>query len=179
MLDAGGTTAAEVAGHVIGLSPAERWSECLALAAAHQRRWWELASAPSSATAGELLAGPTARFAGRNSLPLFSRFEKWFAHRDGTIFGCNRHALGPLIGPGYFMVRDDGSHRLEFDYARVPAQAPPGWPAIRANSGVLARPVYGDLLDKVVWVAPDVLVGAAYRHGAPLDSYFVLVRTAP
>ena len=65
---------------------------------------------------------------------------------------------------------------LEFDYGHVPSQAPDGWPPVKSNDGLLARPVYANLLDRVVWVSPDVLVGAAYRGGEPLDSYFVLVR---
>ncbi len=177
LLDATGTTAGEVASHLAGQSLAECLGECLALSAAQQRRLWQLASSAAAAPAGEQLADTTATFAGRNSLRLFSRFEKWFARQDGLLIGCNRHALGPLIGPGYFSVRDDGSQRLEFDYGRVPAKAPPGWPAIKTNTAGLARTVYGNLLDKVVWISPNVLVGAAFRDGTPLDSYFVLVRT--
>jgi hypothetical protein len=177
LLDATETTAGEVASHVAGLSPADCLGECLALSAAQQRRLWQLASSTAAAPAGELLADTTAAFAGRNSLRLFSRFEKWFARQDAVLIGCNRHALSALIGPGYFIVRDDSSARLEFDYGRMPAQAPPGWPAIKRNTGLLARPVYGNLLDKVVWVSRNVLVGAAFRDGKPLDSYFVLVRT--
>ena len=116
LLDATGSTAGEVASHVAGQSLAECLGECLALSAAQQRRLWQLASSAAAAPAGELLADTTATFAGRNSLRLFSRFEKWFARQDGLLIGCNRHALGPLIGPGYFSVRDDGSQRLEFDY---------------------------------------------------------------
>jgi hypothetical protein len=177
LLDATGTTVGEVASHVAGLSLADSLSECLALSAAQQKRLWELASSAPAAQAGELVADTAATFAGRNSLRLFTRFEKWFARQDRAIVGCNRHALSPLIGPGYFTVRNDGAPMLEFDYSTVPAQAPPGWPVIKQNTGLLARPVYGDLLDKVVWISPDVLIGAAFRGGTPLDSYFVLVRT--
>jgi len=176
LLDATGTTVHAVASHVAGLSQAESLGECLALSAAQQKRLWELATSAPAAQAGELVADTTATFAGRNSLRLFTRFEKWFAQQDHAIVGCNRHALSPLIGPGYFTVRNDGSPMLEFDYSTVPAEAPPGWPVIKQNSG-LARPVYGDLLDKVVWISPDVLIGAAFRGGSPLGSYFVLVRT--
>jgi len=178
LLDATGTAAGEVASHLAGLTPAERSSECLALSAGRLRRLWELASTTAVASAGELLTETTAAFTGRNSLRLFSRFEKWFARQHGAVVGCNRHPLSPLIGPGYFTVRDGVSPGLEFDYGSVPAQAPPGWPPVKANTGALAGPVYGDLLDRVAWISPDVLVGAAFRDGRPLDSYFVLVRTA-
>ena len=45
-----------------------------------------------------------------------------------------------------------------------------------SNTGTFSRPVYGHLSDRVAWVAADVLIGAAYRLGRPLDSYFVLAR---
>jgi len=176
LLDAAGTSAGEVAGRLAGLAHTELEGECLALTPGQQKRLWLLASSAVGEAAGELLGGSTVVFAGRNSLRLFSRFEKWFARLDGAIVGCNRHALAPLIGPGYFTVRDDAAAVLEFDYGHVPLQAPDGWPPVKSNDGLLARPVYANLLDRVVWVSPDVLVGAAYRGGEPLDSYFVLVR---
>jgi len=176
LLDTTRTTAGEIVGRVASMAPAERLEECLGLTPPQQRRLWQLASPVAAPSANELLSGEASVFAGRNSLQVFSRFEKWFARDGRAIVGCNRHALSPLLGPGYFTVRDENSPELEFDYSLVPAEAPAGWPAIRGNTGVLARPVYGDLLDKVVWITPDVLVGAAFRGGRPLGSYFVLVR---
>ena len=178
MLETSGVTPDDVVTHVSSLSPSLRHTECLALTRNQQRRLWLLVSADAGEQVGELVPGTAAVFAGRNSLQLFSRFEKWFARQDGAIVGCNLHGLSSLIGPGYFTVRVDGSQRLEFDYGSLPSQAPAGWPEIRGNSGLLARPVYGDLLDRVLWISPDVLVGAAFRRGAPLDSYFVIVRAA-
>jgi hypothetical protein len=58
----------------------------------------------------------------------------------------------------------------------IPDAAPPGWPRVAPNSGFLARSVYGNLLDRVRWAGPDVLIGAAFRGETPLDSHFVLVR---
>ena len=154
----------------------EGLSECLALGLPEQRRLWQIAEAECSEIRGELVAGATAVFAGRNTLPLLSRFEKWFAHHEGALFGCNRHPLAPLIGPGYFEVRPAADGHLEFDYGSLPSTSPPGWPAVRPNTSWPARAVYGGLLDRVLWLSADVLVGAAFRDGAPLDSYFVLVR---
>ena len=161
------------------LSEAQRLGVCLALSAAQQKRLWQVASSVPRTPGGELVTEATAVFAGKNSLRAFSRFEKWFARLDGRIVGCNRHALSVLIGPGYFTVRGgggDSSAGLELDYGEVPVEAPPGWPPVRDNGGGLARPVYGDLLDRLVWVARDVLIGAAFRRAVALDSYFVLVR---
>jgi hypothetical protein len=178
MLEAEETTATDVSAHLAGLTPAGRLAESLALAPAQQRRLWQLASTGPSSGGGELVIGGTGKFAGRNSLRLFSRFEKWFARERGTIVGCNRHPLSPLIGPGYFTVRDAGDRGLAFDYATVPGEAPAGWPQVAGNSGLFARPVYGNLLDHVRWVGPDVLIGAAFRAEVPLDSYFILIRQA-
>ena len=126
----------------------------------------------------EVTAGPPeeprpleGRFVGRNSLAAFRNFEKWFATVDGVTVGCNRHPLAWLIGPGYFTV--DGSR---FDYRRVPPRAPEGWPPVVPNTGFFPRAVYGDLEDEVRWLTSDILVGAAFRGGRPLDSYFILVR---
>ena len=177
LLDRKDVAVGEIVGHVSSLTQAERVHECLALTAAHQRRLWEVAST-SDLPSGELTNGRTVVFAGRNSLRLFSRFEKWFCRLDGSVVGCNRHVLGPLIGPGYFTVRTDNSGKLMFDYGTVPSHAPPSWPRVSANSGFLARSVYGDLLDRVAWVSPDVLIGAAFRRDRPMDSYFVLTRSA-
>ncbi len=175
LLGEAATTGADAAAHIRGLGGAKREEECLSLTPAEQRRLWDLAGS-AALEDGVLAASGTEVFAGRNSLRLFSRFEKWFARQDGRVVGCNRHSLSRLIGPGYFTVSEDGPGRLAFDYGDVPAQAPHGWAPVAANSRTLARPVYGDLLDRVAWVSPDVLIGAAFRGGKALDSYFVLVR---
>ncbi len=176
LLDRSGTSIGEVTGHLAARSHAEGVDECLALTPPRQRRLWELASA-ADLPPGELVADTTSAFAGRNSLRIFSRFEKWFARQGGSTFGFNRHVLRPLIGPGYFTVRNERPGELVFDYRELPAQAPRTWPAVRSNSDFFARPVYGDLLDRVAWVSSDVLIGAAFRRDTPLNSYFVLVRT--
>jgi len=170
-------SADDVGRYLEDLSPGDRRGQCLGLKAGQQRRLWEIAIAADLYPSGDLVSDSSSVFAGRNSLATFSRFEKWFASQEGAVVGCNRHFLRPLIGPGYFTVRTGQAGPLEFDYADVPRQAPPGWPAVRANSGGLARSVYGDLLDRVVWLTADVLVGAAFRRGRSLDSYFVLVRS--
>jgi hypothetical protein len=175
LLDGSSCSSADVAAYMAGLTAAQRRDECLSLSAPRQSRLWDVASTRPPAD-GELARSGAEVFAGRNSLRLFSRFQKWFARQEGRVVGCNRHSLSPLIGPGYFTVRDDGPGRLALDYWTVPAQAPPGWPRIAANSSGMARPVYGDLFDRLAWISPDVLVGAAFRRDKPLDSYFILVR---
>jgi hypothetical protein len=181
MVDDGEVDASELADWLDRLSPASRIAECLALSADQQKRLWQVASAMGSGTSGGSLVatadGETAVFAGRNSLRMFTRFEKWFSRQGSEMVGCNRHALGWFTGPGYFTVQEDSrSSLLRFDYGRVPNQEPAGWPRVAGNSGIFSGTVYGGLLDEVVWVAADVLVGSALRRGTPLNSYFVLVR---
>ena len=172
-----GTSTADLARHLDRLAPGERTKQCLSLSPAEQRVLWDMASSAPSPQDDLIRAGAdTQAFAGRNSLALFSRFEKRFFRSGARIFGINKHALAWLIGPGYFAVGPRPGAGFRFDYRELPEAAPVGWPAVRPNSATFAHTVYGDLVDEVVWVARDVLVGAASRKGAPLNSYFVLVR---
>jgi hypothetical protein len=181
LLDQRGTGLGDITAYLEGLNAADRLIECVGLSAVKQKRLWELASARPWPGEGELVpAGQdTAVFAGRNSLRMFSHFQKRFARHGTEIAGYNVHLLGWLIGPGYFIVEAGSAGMpLRFDYKRVPRTAPPGWPRVSDNSSAFARPVYGGLLDQVAWVSADVLVGAAFRERRSLGSYFVLARSA-
>ena len=171
--------AAELAAALDAATDAERVAAIRSMTKEHQKRLWSVASSNPQPD-GELIASGSRdgiqRFAGRNSLALFSRFEKRFFNSDGRVFGMNQHPLMPLIGPGYFGVAARRSGGLIFGYRQLPANAPAGWPAVRTNDQGLARSVYGALVDEVVWVSRDVMIGAAFRDGQPLDSYFVLAR---
>jgi hypothetical protein len=160
-------------------SEADRIDAVRAMSRDQQKRLWSVTSA-NPRPDGELIrsdaADGTERFAGRNTLGFLSRFEKRFFRSGAGVFGMNQHALMPLIGPGYFGVARRTSGGLVFGYRNLPASAPAGWPSVRSNDRGLARGVYGALVDEVVWVSRDVLIGAAYRDGRPLDSYFVLAR---
>ncbi len=168
-----------MAGELDRLNDSDRIAAVTALTPSEQSSLWESAS-KATGRDGVLIGRPeegsSQRYAGRNSLGMFSRFEKRFFRRDGRIFGYNAHSLSPLIGPGYFAVapRDGGGYR--FDYRELPDVAPAGWPRVRSNDSLLSRSVYGRLVDEVIWVSRDVLVGAAFRGDVPLNSYFVLVR---
>ena len=173
---AGDASATDVRKHLIELQSGPLRMECLSLSAAELRALWQMASTDEYRQQAELVPGTSAVYAGRNSLRFFSSFEKWFAREGDQVIGCNRHLLSPLIGPGYFSVAE-GAFQLEFDYSVVPAEAPNGWPRPAPNTRLLARSVYGGLVDRVIWLTTSVLIGAAFRHMTPLDSYFVLVRS--
>lgn len=172
-----GVAADAIAQHVRELDTARRTDEVVALSGAAQQRLWDLASeAPAQGELVPARSAGTVVFAGRNSLPFLSRFEKRFARQDGATIGYNRHPLRGLIGPGYFTAEMGAGGRLRFDYGSIPGRAPDGWPGVRENGKFPGRLVYGDLIDDVVWVTADVLVGSASRGGRSLNSYFVLAR---
>lgn len=175
MLGPGRVTRAEITAHLDPLDKQARIAECLALSKAQLKRLWHLASTEPGEAQELVGERHTAVFAGRNSLRVFTRFEKRFSRSGGAIIGYNRHSLGRLIGPGYFTVTAAPSGLL-FDYSKVPEQAPDGWPRVTPNTQGFANPVYGGLLDDAAWVARNVIIGSARRGDVSLDSYFILAR---
>lgn len=126
------------------------------------------------------------RHIGRNSLPVFTLFEKRFCRLPGSasdspdaLAGYNFQAMSPMTGPGYFTARADTRTReVLVDYSRLPDQKPADWPPIRSNEGGLSRFVYGFMVDRLRRVSRHVTIGSAARNGRELGSYFILSRTA-
>jgi hypothetical protein len=120
------------------------------------------------------------RHFGRNSMPLFTHFEKRFYRISGNtteLAGANFHALQPLTGPGYYMAVEDLEHgELLVDYRRVPAVAPQGFLPIAPNTGLRNGTVFGNLIDRVRRVSEHVSIGSASKQGKELGSYFTLCR---
>jgi hypothetical protein len=115
---------------------------------------------------------------GKNSLPLFTRFEKRFcrpADATSELWGYNEQDLRPLTGPGYFVVHEEGGG-LIVDYRRLPAAPPPGWPKILPNSARLSRFIYNGTVDVLRRVDERVTIGRAYRRDKPMDAWFALER---
>jgi len=126
---------------------------------------------------GEMLH--SVRHVGRNSLPMFSHFEKRFyrlANR-AAIGGANFQSTSVLTGPGYFTA-SLASERAEIviDYDRIPDIAPEGWPALADNHHGMARLVYGGMIDTLRRVSSHVSIGAARRPGHVPSAYFTLCR---
>jgi len=121
-------------------------------------------------------------YEGRNSLPLFSGFQKRFARvAGGAIVGYNHQSMSFVTGPGFFVVQEPsgkGEHAGEpyFDYTAAPPAIPEGFPAYAANEKGFSKLVYMDLLDYMRGAAKGVIVGRAWKRGSPEGSYFVLVR---
>lgn len=175
-----------LAAHLDALSPDERVRQCRMLGKAAQRRLWDVAAAGEPLTLDFFVPpgtpdGATVRFAGRNTLPVFTLFEKRFARQGDAIVGFNFQTMSFVTGPGYFTLRPGGAEaprEVLFDYTTVPATAPPleGWPPVRSNASGLSRLVYNNLHDYNRRVSRDVIIGSATRLGKPMDSFYVLAR---
>jgi hypothetical protein len=126
------------------------------------------------------------RHHGRNTLPLFTHFEKRFCRprgadrkQPGELYGFNFQALSFATGPGYFVASEDPARgEVRIDYRRLPPERPESWPEVRRNEVGLARFVYGFLEDTLRRVSEHVSIGSAARHGRDLGSWFVLCREA-
>jgi len=120
------------------------------------------------------------RHVGRNSLPLFSAFEKRF-YRLGTkaaVGGANFQTTSFATGPGYFTASPNAERtEIVIDYNQIPELAPEGWPALSDNNHGLGRLVYGGMIDTLRKVSEHVSIGAAQKQGDPPSAYFVLCRT--
>ncbi len=148
------------------------------------RALWELADGYADMTLADLVPRTTPPYEavvhfGRNSLPMFTTFEKRFYRMgDGSsVAGANFQTLSPLTGPGYFVVRkDEGQPELLIDYQRLPKDKPADFPEIRGNESGIARLVYGSMVDAVRRVSEHVSIGSAMRNGEMIGAYFVLCR---
>jgi hypothetical protein len=119
---------------------------------------------------------------GRNSLPTLRFFEKRFCMPEtqpNELWGYNKHILKPLIGPGYFIVRQHSASEVMIDYTEIPPSKPASWPRVVPNSARLGRYVYDGLRDIMRGVSKHVTIGRATRQGQPVDSWFVLCRAEP
>jgi hypothetical protein len=148
------------------------------------RALWDLAEGYAEMTLADLVPRTTPPYEpvihfGRNSLPMFTLFEKRFYRMgDGSsVGGANFQTLSPLTGPGYFVARkDDGRPEVLIDYRCMPKDKPPEFPEIRGNESGIARLVYGSMVDAVRRVSEHVSIGAAYRNEEPVGAFFVLCR---
>ena len=121
-------------------------------------------------------------WSGKNSLPVFSDFQKiMYRSEDGSrVFGRNAGVTVGLVGHGYFEVARDDSGRapVVLHYTSLPAATdrPEGWPEIKPNTRGLSNLVYGNMHDYMRQVGPDVYIGEAWKKTKNMNSYFTLVR---
>lgn len=177
------TSHAEISSHVDALPAEERLAQVLAVKGRRLKALYEAVKDAPPVSLEEFLPleeRGTRIYEGRNSLLLFTRFQKRF-HRleDGTVVGYNHQFWSFLTGPGYFVTRlakEDGPHagELLFDYTSVPGGAPPGWPRYKANDRGFSRLVYMNMKDYCRRVGSGIVVGKAYALGIDRDAYFSL-----
>lgn len=174
--------------HLNSLSKEERIRQVAALNRKQQERLWNLAQETSEdvtldffvpVDAPPLLPFP---FEGKNSLPVFTHFQKIFYRTpDGKLAGYNHQSLGWLTGPGYYVVKPAMGKpgAVVIDYTEIPSSKPPHWPEICPNESGLSRFVYAGMRDYLRWVSPDVVIGRAYkgREERPTPNWFLLCRT--
>jgi hypothetical protein len=119
---------------------------------------------------------------GKNSLPMFTRFQKLVCRPPGEdrgeLWGYNEQDLRAITGPGYFVLHHSPRNEVIVDYTQLPPQPPPGWPKILPNSARLSRFIYNGTIDVLRRVSEGVTIGRAYRQARPMDNWFVLVRRA-
>lgn len=122
--------------------------------------------------------------AGKNSLPVFSNFEKRFcrvADNDALLYGYNEGVTRPVIGPGCFVARHFADRdEVGVDYYQVPpddATLPSDWPRPVPNEKGLQMLVYAKMIDYLRKVSDHVTIGRAVKKGKDTGNYFLLCRT--
>jgi hypothetical protein len=175
-----------IAAFMDGLSPEDRVEQALALHGRQVARLYDACAgapvlAPEDFVPANLADDTAVIFEGRNSLPLFSRFQKRFARMGDTIVGYNHQTMAFVTGPGFFVVRaahagSDIPEELYFDYTTEPPAFPREFPAYKPNTAGLSRLVYANMKDYMRRVARGIVVGKAFKLGKSQDAYFVLAR---
>jgi len=181
-----GSSASPIAAFLDALSQPERIAAVRGLSRREQQQLWERVDGFAPLSVDDVVpqtapALQPVRHYGRNSLPLFSLFEKRFYRcaEPTQLAGANFQAVSPFTGPGYFVLRDDLARReVLVDYTALPTSKPTHWPAIVRNDRGLSRFVFGSMVDTLRRVSTHVTIGRAARHGRVLDAWFVLCRDA-
>lgn len=122
------------------------------------------------------------RHYGKNSLPVFSNFEKRFARpsKDSDVaWGFNFSPVQGLVGPGHFVLRDGpADNEMHVDYYSLPDEQIEGAPALAPNDKGISTLVYGNMIDVLHRVSDHVTIGRAVKKGKETPNYFLLCREA-
>ena len=174
----------DIAAHLDEMPPLERIREVLAVTGRGVKQLYDAVADAAPLSLEDFVKSDdkdTVIFEGRNSLPMFTRFQKRFARSGDEVVGYNHQTMAFVTGPGYFVVKPpsgDGPHGAElfFDYTVRPRVIPAGWPEFKANERGLSRSVYMNMIDYVRRVARGIVVGKAYKLGVDQKAYFSLSR---
>ena len=177
--------AGELEQYLDELPPAQRRSEALMLGPKEQAALFDAVRDQREVRLEDIVPEGSAALEevihhGRNTLPMFSYFQKRFCLPDeeglGELWGYNHQTLSPVTGPGYFVTRDADDGEVLVDYLCVPPRRPGNWPEILPNSAKLSRFIYYNTRDYLRGVSKHVTIGRATRLGKPMDNWFVLCR---
>ncbi|MBK6529870.1 MAG: hypothetical protein IPF99_09770 [Deltaproteobacteria bacterium] len=123
---------------------------------------------------------------GKNTLPMFSHFQKRFCRPDGEdspdqLWGYNHNGglVTAVTGPGYFVATLTEKGEVLIDYAKVPPRKPAGWPTIMGPTARAGSLVWAGMTDVLRRVTDHVTIGTAYMNGKPRGQYFALCREDP
>jgi len=152
-----------------------------------QARLWEAArdrkTTIDDLVPADLPPGTEVIHAGKNSLPVFSSFEKRFCRPSlsaQVLYGYNEGFTRRLIGPGYFVAEYVATRReVGINYYKVPppgASLPVAWPKVQPNEKGLQILVFAKMVDFMRKISNHVTVGRAYKHGRETPNYFLLCR---
>ena len=169
-----------------GLSKEERTAEVLGLGKSAQRTLWALCSGRDvgieDMVPSTIPPLQSVRHIGKNSLPVFSRFEKRFCRISADanlLVGYNEGPTRPYVGPGYFTTRiseETARGTTVIDYTMIRSEQADGWPKIKPNTNGLCKLVYGEMLDYLRKVSTHVTIGKAWKYGKETENYFMLLR---
>lgn len=127
---------------------------------------------------------------GKNSMPMFSSFQKRFAilskdkdleNRDrasAQVIGYNEWSklLVGLTTPGYYRGYEDAeTGEFVVDYNQIPEQTLEIWPALMPNEARIGRFVFAKMVDRLRKVSNHVTIGRAFKK-KPMSNWFILVR---
>ncbi len=183
---------AQLAQVLDAMTHAQRVEVLAGLTRAQQRQLYEAAADAEPLTLEDFVGarlGEVVPHRGYNTLPLPAvgrRFTKWMCRQPNAVAGWNDAPAAWLIGPGYFTLRPTDADRVErgaivVDYFTTPSRdhMPDHWPWVRPNWLGLQAFVYGWCHDYMRRVSQHVTIGAAYKWGVPVGSWFVLCREDP
>ncbi len=184
-----GTTSADVGRHLDSLTPEERLRQVLSVKGKWVKALYETAAGSAPVSLEEFVPestkGTTVIYEGRNSLAMFTRFQKRFLRtQSGVIVGYNHQSMQWVTGPGYFVFQAaDGEppvpNEAYIDYITEPPEIPEGWPPYKPNTKGLSKSVYANMHDYMRRVANGVYVGKAYRGSEDIGAYFSLTLQPP
>jgi hypothetical protein len=181
-----GASRERIASYMEALSPAERVAQTQSLHGKEVAKLYTACADGGTPTFEDIVPtslgeDTTVIFEGRNSLPMFTGFQKRFARMGKDIVGYNHQTMSFITGPGIFLVREahagsDVPGELYFDYTGVPNRIPTGFPAFKRNDSGFSNLVYANMKDYMRTVCTGVMVGAAYKSGKAENAFFVLAR---